>query len=57
MKIRIPPPLHALIAAAMIWGLSRLAPDLAFRFPGQAHLASIIAGLGLAQMFRPRRSA
>jgi len=50
MKLVIPPPVLALIAAAMMWGLPKIAPSLGFVFPGQILLAAVFPVAGLAIM-------
>jgi len=50
MKLVIPPPIVALIAAAMMWGLSKTAPTLSFVFPGHALIAGVFPAVGLVIM-------
>ncbi len=48
LRLKIPPPLVALVAAAAIWALSRAFPGLHFDLRGRPAIASVLAGLGIA---------
>ncbi len=47
MKTLIPPPLIGLIAAVLIWALSRYLPQYAVDFTGRTLIAGVFLGLGM----------
>ncbi len=47
MSLHIPPPLQALFWAALMWGATRVLPDLNYSFTGQSLLAAVSAGTGI----------
>ncbi len=48
MKLRILPPLFGLLCAALMVGVAKLFPALAFHFPGQNIVAAALVLLGLS---------
>lgn len=47
-RIRIPPPVIALICAVTMWAVFKLASALNFDFTGQKVIAGLVIGLGLS---------
>ena len=48
MKLKIPPPIVALVFAALMWGVDSLFPALAIEFSGQRLVSAILVLLGFA---------
>jgi len=46
MKLKIPPPLQALIFAVLFWSADYLLPLGGYEFPGRSVIAGMTAGLG-----------
>lgn len=46
-KIKVPPPIQGLFWACCMWGISRVLPDMNFRFPFQIFLGVLFIGTGL----------
>lgn len=47
MHLRIPPPIVAVAAAALIWVIGPLVPGLSFKFPGQQAIAAGLVAIGV----------
>ena len=47
-RIRIPPPVIALICAVTMWAVFKLASAMNFDFTGQKFIAGLVIGLGLS---------
>ena len=47
-RVRIPPPVIALICALFMWAVFKLTPELNFAFTGQKIIAGLVTALGLS---------
>ncbi len=47
LRVKVPPGVIFLIAAAAMWLLARFTPEFRFYFPGRAVIASVLLGAGI----------
>jgi protein-S-isoprenylcysteine O-methyltransferase Ste14 len=56
LKLKIPPPIIALITAALMWLVAHVAPRLAFTLPGRRMIAGCLAAVGVCSAIAGVRS-